>query len=138
MTQSDRAVMFIVAAALAALTIQSVGIAEKNSAFQDKMFELRARELGNVIDAMDLYRNGHMTKRLPDNWTINFETSETPTVMEVDREGIDPVEVPIDANPDTSTVQGETVCIRKETDFDAYSWFSYSTISLTVSEGECS
>lgn len=134
MTLSDRSVIFLVVAGLAAMTIASVGLAEKNNAFQDKMFELRARELANVIDAVELYQEGEMTMHLPRNWTVNFnDPATTPPEMEVNRESIDPVEVNLDTMPDTTTVQGEVLCISKTPP----SYSPPAPSQLTIDQGEC-
>lgn len=134
MTLSDRSVVFLVVAGLAAMTIASVGLAEKNNAFQDKVFELRVRELANTIDAMELYQEGEMTMNLPRNWTINFnDPASAPPEMEVNREGIDPVEVNLDTMPDTTTVQGEVICISKT----PLSTSPPSPPQLTLDRGDC-
>lgn len=135
MTVSDRSVIFLAVAGLSALTIASAGVVEKSNVFNEKMFELRVRELANVIDAMALYENGEMTMHLAGNWTMEFNGGTGLRTLEAQRNG-ESVNASLDVVPDepsTGSLKAQVICISKSTDYSS----SPSDKELSVSRGEC-
>ncbi|NMJ76914.1 hypothetical protein GLU64_00675 [Nanohaloarchaea archaeon] len=125
-------------AGLSALTIASAGVIEKNNVFNEKMFELRVRELANVIDTMALYENGEMTMHLAGNWTMEFSGASGLRTLKASRDGAS-ANATLDIKPDepsTGSLKAQIICISKSTNYNPPSG-GPPRQELKVSRGEC-
>ncbi|WP_414837882.1 hypothetical protein ACK3SF_00550 [Candidatus Nanosalina sp. VS9-1] len=114
MTLSDRAVVFLVATLLSAATLSTAGIAEQNSVFQNKIFELRGQQLANDIDAMMYTDEGYLEKRLASETDLTITSGDSGMKIVLEREGLDDVEAPLDSSPSSTTLEDVSyLCIHK-------------------------
>lgn len=114
MSVSDRSVIFLVSALLAAATVSSAGIVEQNTVFKNKIFELRGQQLANSIDAMMYSDKGQLQKRLAAETDLSITAQNTGVKLILERDNLDDVEVPLDSSPDTKTLEDISyICVEK-------------------------
>lgn len=114
MTVSDRSIIFLVSALLASATLGTAGIIEQNNVFRNQIFEYRAQQLANDIDAMMYSDEGKLQKELVSVTDLTISSSEGTKQLTVDRNQIDSVTVDLDSNPDSKTItDAKAICVEK-------------------------
>ena len=114
MTLSDRSVIFLVSALLASATLGTAGIMEQNNVFRNQIFEYRAQQLANDIDAMMYSDEGELQKEMVDVTDLTISSSGGTKQLTVDRNQVDSVTIDLDSNPDSKTItDATTICVEK-------------------------
>lgn len=114
MTLSDRSVIFLVAALLASATLGTAGILEQNNVFRNQIFEYRAQQIANDIDAMMYSDEGELQKELVDVTDLTISSSGGSKELTVERNQLDSVTVGLDSSPDSQTItDATTICVEK-------------------------
>lgn len=114
MTLSDRSVIFLVAALLASATLGTAGIVEQNGVFRQKIFEFRAQQLANDIDAMMYTDEGQLQKRLTSQTDLSVISEGGGKKITVDRNNLESVDVPLDSDPSSVSLEDiEYMCVTK-------------------------
>lgn len=134
MTLADRSIIFLVAALLAAATLGSAGVVEQNGVFRQKIFEFRAQQLANDIDAMMYTDKGHLQKSMREETDLSIVNSGGGKQITVSRPNLDTVSVPLDSNPSSVTLEGiDYMCVTKH----ANNFYQTADELIEVEGGEC-
>ena len=137
MSLSSRTVIFIGFTLMTAVTVQSVGMIEQSSVFNEQINEYRALQLANSLDVFSDYEKGEMEKTFNDNYTIDIDTSEAELTFSPPDSGSITVNMESDTMSDLDgndvNINANVICVEKESP----DLLQPNQQLLTIEAGDC-